>query len=720
MAARSTVRHWPHALAILIGLLTFSALASTPAHAAGPTFTVNSPSDVVDANPGNGICDTGGGVCTLRAAVMEANHTAGGDVTIRFGLTGSVTYLLTIPPSGSDDETTGDLNIDVAMTIIGNGPSNTIIDGNGSVTNDRVIQTGSVTVSMTGLTIRNGNHMHTVLNANAFGGGILQNGPLTLTNVVVSGNSAVSSSGAAYGGGIYSGGTLRLINSSVLNNAATTDSTGFGTGGGIMGGGSLTLSNSTVSGNSAHDSGGGIAGSGTLINSTVSGNTAAHGGGIYGYALLLINTTISGNSARVDGGGIYHSSTPASLFNVTVAGNTANSDGSGSGVGAGIANASSTVNFQNTIIGNNTQVLVINGHPYAFAEDCSGTLTSNGYNIVSETADCTINGSYTVAQPNLGPLQNNGGATQTHALSSGSPAIDGGNPAGCTDNLGAPLATDQRDYRRAVDGDGNGSSVCDMGAFEYNSTLLNTIIEETNLHVQYNGWRGVSATGTYHVSNVQNDRAIFRFSGTSVKWVTRKGPDMGLALVTIDGVSKGTFDLYSATPQGFARTFGSLADAAHSISVIVLHQKNASASDYGVAVDAFVVGTTTSQDSSCAVKYDTWGCLATSNASGGSYRFSGAVGATVSLSFTGDRINWIGETGPSYGNARVLIDGVDQGTFDLYSSSASYRVVIHSFAPLAVGPHTIEIQPLHTKRAASTGYLVAVDALRGPLKVNAA
>src|SRR5262245_37189620 len=67
--------------------------------ASPPIFTVNSPADVIDANPGDGKCETpsGNGVCTLRAAIMEANHTTGG-ATILFGLPGTVTYKLSIAP----------------------------------------------------------------------------------------------------------------------------------------------------------------------------------------------------------------------------------------------------------------------------------------------------------------------------------------------------------------------------------------------------------------------------------------------------------------------------------------------------------------------------------------------------------------------------------------------------------------------------------------------
>lgn len=63
------------------------------------------------------------------------------------------------------------------------------------------------------------------------------------------------------------------------------------------------------------------------------------------------------------------------------------------------------------------------------------------------------------------PLGDNGGPTLTHALLATSPAIDAGDPVGCADSQGNPLTVDQRGQPRPADGDGNGSAVCDIGAY---------------------------------------------------------------------------------------------------------------------------------------------------------------------------------------------------------------------------------------------------------------
>src|SRR5215469_1064747 len=99
--------------------------------------------------------------------------------------------------------------------------------------------------------------------------------------------------------------------------------------------------------------------------------------------------------------------------------------------------------------------------------NCSGTLTSEGYNLSSDST-CNFNnpGDLNNHDPMLGPLQNNGGPTQTMALHPGSPAIDGGNPSGCTDGQGHLLKTDQRGMPRPDKEDSVG---CDIGAYESQS-----------------------------------------------------------------------------------------------------------------------------------------------------------------------------------------------------------------------------------------------------------
>lgn len=435
------------------------------------TFTVNSPSDIPDANPGNGVCETapGNGICTLRAAIQEANAHAGGDTI----MLPAGTYLLT--RVGVDDTAlNGDLDITHGMSIVGAGANSTIIDGNGGVIGERVFQiTG--TVSISGVTIEHGHESNV-------GGGILNNGSLTLANSAIISNTASGIND--WGGGIYNSGSLTLTNSTISGNT-TGNHNAYG--GGIFNQGPMTITNSTISGNTTFAStspyspgyGGGIYNGGytaTVKSSAISGNTAAYGGGIYkaGYPIIVINSTLSGNYSTVDGGGIYNGSGTTSLFNVTLTRNRSNSDDSGSGMGGGVANAAgSTFNFMNSIIALNENIVKTLPFPTLDDDDCSGTILSQGNNIMYliDSSHCTVNGAVTIADPSLGPLQNNGGPTQTHALLTGSPAIDAGNPGGCTDNFGAILTTDQRGFPRPANG------LCDVGAVERQLVLYLPLIE---------------------------------------------------------------------------------------------------------------------------------------------------------------------------------------------------------------------------------------------------
>ena len=394
---------------VALGIALFGVFLSASAQAA--IFTVNTPSDgsfgfsAFDANPGDGVCETapGNGVCTLRAAIEETNALAGDDTIIL----PPNTYRLSINLINSELVIAGNL------TITGGGASTTIIRG-GVESRVLVINSGFA-LNLSGVTI-----FGAVPPAVAISNG----GTLTLTDVTVS---------RSQGGGIFNSGTATLINSTVSGND--------GVFGGISNSGTLTLTNSTVSGNSSAV--GGIRNSGTLT---------------------LINSTVSGNRFAVNGGGIYNSGI-ANVSNSTITNNQAGSTSS-SGTGGGVFNASGAkFNFQNTIIAGNLETVGIPAPPpiktifVATPGECDGTINSIGNNLMT-IADCTVSGSAPIlGNPNLGPLQNNGGPTQTHALLSGSPAIDAGNPGGCRDEFGVLLMTDQRGINRPAFG-------CDIGAFE--------------------------------------------------------------------------------------------------------------------------------------------------------------------------------------------------------------------------------------------------------------
>jgi hypothetical protein len=266
----------------------------------------------------------------------------------------------------------------------------------------------------------------------------------------------------------------------------------------------------------------------------------------------------------------------------------------------------------------------------------------------------------------------------------------------------------------------DGSSTCDvtMGSDRtvtatFEPAAVSTTLKDDDPHVAFNGWSGIAdasaSGGAYRISGVKNDTAVWKSpSTTSLTWVTRAGPDRGRATVTIDGKGKGTVDLFAPTSASAAEVFSGLVKRAHTVVIKVLHTKDPASSSYGVPLDAFVAGATTAQESSAAVAYDTWKSVAQSHATDGTYRSSGSAQATVTVTFTGTGIDWVTAKGDAYGRAAVRIDGLSQGTVDLYQRATAWRSVV-AFSGLSAGSHTMVIQVLGQKDAAARSAKVVVD-----------
>jgi len=303
------------------------------------------------------------------------------------------------------------LSIDYGQDLVGAGAQNTIIDADGS---GRVldISSGPWQNTISGFTIKGGN---------------LPNGP------------------GSYGGGIY-------INSShdVTINECTITNNQAQWGGGISNWGILHINSCTFSGNSA----------------------GSFGGGIHNHGMMwLNNSTISGNSINEDdggGGGIWNGG-DMMLVNCTIAYNAA---GSSTGVGGGFLYAySGFVSFKNTIVANNTAGTSSYNNGYIMYPP----LTSQGYNLCGDNS-CGFDQPTDLVNtdPLLGPLQDNGGPTFTHALLHGSPAIDAGSCNGFakSDHVLAAVVpapgTDQRGIPRPQ------GANCDIGAYELAQSSVNT------------------------------------------------------------------------------------------------------------------------------------------------------------------------------------------------------------------------------------------------------
>jgi len=368
---------------------------------------------VGDALPANVIVVTNtndSGPGSLRDALAIAND---GDTIDATGVSGTISL------------TSGELQINHNVTINGPGAGNLAVDGNGTF---RVLENFASNVTFSGFTITNGLPF---TGDNNGGGGILNHGGLTLSDSSILNNNAGGTPPGANGGGINTVGILMVMNSVIRSNSAGQ----FG-GGMSLGAGTATVTDSTISGNSAIPK----------LHCDACGN----GGGIASFGTLTVtNSTISGNGAHSNAGGILcDGGGTLTVTNSTISGNGAN-HGTG-----GIDNLGTTT-IGDTVL-NGTGTIVNDG----------GTVTSLGYNLASDDGGGVLTGpgDQINTDPMLGPLQDNGGPTFTHALLPGSPAIDRGDP-----NFMPPPFYDQRGpgFDRVV-----GDCIVDIGSFEVQATPI--------------------------------------------------------------------------------------------------------------------------------------------------------------------------------------------------------------------------------------------------------
>jgi hypothetical protein len=346
-----------------------------------------------------------------------------------------------------------------SLTLAGPGAGQLAIDGNDS---DRLfLHYGAGSFIVRDLTVRNGSRRATGFDL-GIAGCIASAGYTTLDRSVVTG--CVASGEGAYGGAIYAY-SLILSSSTLSNNVAygTHPTAGMAAFGGAAFVYQIDLVDSTVTGNSAthflasprtsYDIGGGVATirGGLVINSTIDSNYAyGRGGGLASFASILIrNSTISGNTAQTYGGGGVFLRFPGNLDmrNSTVTANHGRD-------GGGMLITPVTASVQSSIVAGNTSDV-------RYVPDLStqrAVTVTGADNLIDEvSANIVVPGDSVRGNPGLLPLAYNGGPTRTHALRTGSPAIDSGNNT-------AQLSADQRGagYPRVV------GPAPDIGAFEFN------------------------------------------------------------------------------------------------------------------------------------------------------------------------------------------------------------------------------------------------------------
>ena len=446
-----------------LSLAVALALADAPAHAA--TIVVTDGGD-------NG----SGTTCTLRQAIESANKNkrgmtacmdGSGNDTIQFAenLVGS-----TITLAGTE------LDVKGPLTLAGSGQ--TIDAGNAS----RVMYVGFTTLNASNIDLVNG-----AAPGNSGAGLFVLSSTVSLTNVGISGNHADYAAGVA----AFNYSELRITESTISGNSAAHKGGGLE----LVNGTNAVLEHSTVAANSA-SRGGGIFVSFyaelSLTQSSVSGNTAIgappqSAGGIYGYrcgsvnlvgtlvsanvgnyrgggiaavecSVTLVNSTITGNTSTYGGGGaIYLNHADASIVNATISGNSAQDVG-------GLLAVKSSATLENSILSANT-VDAAHAATVDLAFYDSSTVDAESSLLGSALDASAFNGASSHNRfsdsPGLGPLQDNGGATDTMAALDGSIVIDAGDNA-LAQIAGHSLLYDQRaGHLRIVNG------TVDIGAFEY-------------------------------------------------------------------------------------------------------------------------------------------------------------------------------------------------------------------------------------------------------------
>ncbi len=560
-SSSSSTRLWT----VQVAALAFAVLAmGVPSGAT--VYNVSATADDADLGPN--------GNCTLREAVIAANTNAAmdacaaGSVGADTIVLAAGTYTLSIPGVGEDASATGDLDVTEALAIQGASAASTTVSATGL--GDRILQVASsVSVQVSDLTL-SGARLTGGTNQSVSGGGVWNDGDLTLArarvtdnratggngsssagggsataggilssstgtltldtvevsqNVAAGGNGGVGCcsmscscmfgqpAGSGHGGGIYSQGPLSIRNSTVQDNSATSGQDGFfGVGapgasaGGLASYGATATILDTLFARNATTGGRGVTGgegrggalyvgSGSVsltqclvAENTATGNTSNLGGngGVGGGAgafvaagatLAVTNSTFAKNFATggagstllaaVGGaasGGAIDSDGTVTLTSATLADNKVTGGAPGIGtagaVQGGAINSDGSTTLVNTVIA--ASLAVVPGGATT-NEACDGTVAvvSSGGNVESPGNTCALAGTgdlaaVSTASLNLQALANNGGATWTQELGTGSPAINTGVAAACP-------TFDQRHYAR-------NASVCDRGAYEVNGT----------------------------------------------------------------------------------------------------------------------------------------------------------------------------------------------------------------------------------------------------------
>ena len=233
------------------------------------------------------------------------------------------------------------------------------------------------------------------------------------------------------------------------------------------------------------------------------------------------------------------------------------------------------------------------------------------------------------------------------------------------------------------------------------------------------GWSAGSAAGasggTYRYASRPGASITVTFIGTSVSWIGPTGPSYGRAAVFLNGVRVATVSQYAHdfAHQRVVWALSGLPDRAHTLAVRATATKEDSSTGTALVVDGFdVTGAATQrleETDRASSRGAGWSAGSAAGASGGTYRYASRPGASITVTFIGTSVSWIGPTGPSYGRAAVFLNGVRVATVSQYARDFAHQRVVWALSGLPDRAHTLAIQTLGTREAASTGSVVVVD-----------
>jgi Peptidase family M28 len=251
-----------------------------------------------------------------------------------------------------------------------------------------------------------------------------------------------------------------------------------------------------------------------------------------------------------------------------------------------------------------------------------------------------------------------------------------------------------------------------------------TRYQQNTSQLSYSGtWRVSSATaasgGSFRYANASGASVTATFNGTYLAWIAKKSPSYGIAKVTLDGTTTYSVDLYSGNAVYQRKVWETvdLAPGIHTVKIEWTGTKNPAATARNIGVDAFdvagsLVGVTRVEQTDQRLGWTgNWAKVSSTSYSGGTGWYANSAGSSVTIEFDGSWLTLIGKKGPTYGIAKVSLDGGTPVPLDLYNATSIYRQKLWSSGSLSAGRHVVKVEWTGQKRASATKTNIGLDAV---------